>query len=81
MLAVSPLESELVTVADAFIQLQQYRHAADYDFSKPFTRADVLTRIELAEQAFKAWKIIRNTDNAKVFLASLLLQRHWQANT
>jgi len=76
----TPLQPEFGLVADAFVQLQEGRHAADYDFSEPLTRAEVLSKIDLADQAFGAWEKIKRTDNANVFLASLLLHKHWYAN-
>jgi hypothetical protein len=41
------------------------------------TRVDVLQKIALARQAFADWRAIKGTSNAAVFLAALLLQRHW----
>ena len=76
----TPLQPEFGLVADAFVQLQEGRHAADYDFSETLTRAEVLSKIDLVDQAFCAWEKIKKTDNANVFLASLLLHRHWHAN-
>jgi len=73
-----PLEPELVTVADAFVELQEARHSADYDTLIPFDRNDVLQKISIAEQAFTSWKAVRNKPNATVFLAALLLNRLWR---
>lgn len=46
-----PNVRHLKTVASAFIQLQQHRHAADYDNSKRWTRTDVLEQIKLAARS------------------------------
>ena len=73
-----PLEPELVTVADAFVELQEARHSADYDTLTPFDRYEVLQKISLAEQAFAGWKAVKNKPNARVFLAALLLNRLWR---
>jgi uncharacterized protein (UPF0332 family) len=73
-----PLEPELVTVGDAFVELQEARHSADYDALIPFDRNDVLQKISIAEQAFTSWKAVRNKLNATVFLAALLLNRLWR---
>lgn len=80
-LIAQPLESDLIGRADAFVELQEARHAADYDAGEFFTRADVLAKIALVDQAFDAWKRVRHTPNANVFLAALLLTRQWRAGT
>jgi hypothetical protein len=72
-----PLEPEFAIVATAFIELQDARHAADYDLSAPHTRIDVLEKIDLVEQAFRAWRRVRNEPNANIFLVALLLNRSW----
>lgn len=71
------LEPRLKEVADAFVELQQARHSADYDYSKVFTRVEALAHIETAKNAFQKWKTVRNEDFAQDFLLSLLTkQRH-----
>jgi len=74
-----PLADDLVVIADALVELQEARHAADYDATEFFTRADVLAKIALVDQAFEAWKRVRQTPNANVFLAALLLNRQWRS--
>ena len=76
-LIVAPLEPELARIADAFRILQEERHRADYDLSAPFERFDVLQKIDLARRAFTDWQAVRQTNNAKVFLAALLFQARW----
>lgn len=73
-----PLANDLVIIADAFVELQEARHAADYDMSESFTRPDVLAKIALVDQAFAAWTRVRHTPKANVFLAALLLNRQWR---
>ncbi len=65
----------LRTIANAFIQLQQYRHRADYDNSKKWTRTEVLGHIELAAVAFDSWNAIAREPIAEDFLLQLLIQR------
>ena len=72
-----PLEPELISVAAAFVDLQEARHRADYNLSLPFERVAVLQKIDLVQQAMADWSTIRNNPNAKVFLAALLLQHRW----
>ena len=59
-------------VVDAFIQLQQQRHTADYDNSKQWARTEVLTQIGTVTSAFQCWKVIRDEDIAQAYLVSLL---------
>jgi len=66
---------QLRTVASTFIQLQQYRHTADYDNSKKWTRTEVLAHIELAAAAFDCWAAVAGTAIAEDFLLQLLVQR------
>jgi len=65
----------LRTIANTFIQLQQYRHTADYDNSKKWTRTEVLAQIELAAVAFDSWNAIAKETIAEDFLLQLLIQR------
>jgi uncharacterized protein (UPF0332 family) len=76
-LLVPPLEPELQLIAVAFVELQQLRHAADYDMSQTFDRVNVLEAIALAKAAMTDWNKIRNTPNSNVFLAALLLHNRW----
>ena len=66
---------ELNIVARSFIQLQQHRHTADYDNSKQWSRTDVLNVLRLADDAFSAWRMVRNLDAAQDFLLQLFLPR------
>jgi hypothetical protein len=74
----APMQPELATIAEAFIELQQARHSADYDTTEVFSRPDVLSTIDLVDQAFAAWTTIKGEANANAFLAALLLNRHWR---
>jgi hypothetical protein len=73
-----PLEDELREVADAFVELQNARHSADYDLSASFDRFAVLQTVDMARKVFAAWAVVKNRPNASVFLAALLLQRQWR---
>ena len=63
---------EMRQVTKAFIESQQFRHAADYDNSMQWTRTDVLKLIASVTAAFKSWQAIREHDDAQAFLISLL---------
>jgi hypothetical protein len=76
-LVVPPLEPELVSVAKAFIRLQEERHAADYDTQRQFGRVAVLSLVNMVQSAFGDWAAVRSTPNAAAFLTALLLNRQW----
>jgi uncharacterized protein (UPF0332 family) len=53
----------LALVAEAFLQLQQHRHTADYGNSKQWSRAEVEKVLDSANEAFDVWKDL-NDDEA-----------------
>jgi hypothetical protein len=67
----------LFAVVQAFVDLQEARHDADYNLDKQWNRLDVLNRIQTARQAFADWATIRSTPTATVFVVALVLQKHW----
>jgi len=62
----------LLSVAIAFIESQQYRHAADYDNARIWVRSDVSTLIAGVNSAFQSWNAIREEPAAQAYLISLL---------
>jgi hypothetical protein len=70
-----PTVARLKEVANAFIELQEARHLADYDDSKQWSRTDALKVADRASAAFVAWKIIREDKIAQDYLLQLLVQR------
>jgi uncharacterized protein (UPF0332 family) len=62
----------LSNVAAAFSKCQDFRHSADYDNSRQWTRTDVLAVIKVVEEAFQSWRAIRAEPMAQAFLISLL---------
>lgn len=72
-----PLDPNLQAVATLFLDLQQERHSADYDIASVFNRTDVLTFISTLDATFGIWANIRTSENAKIFLADLLLRKSW----
>jgi hypothetical protein len=68
------MESDLFTVAHAFLQLQEKRRIADYDLSKSLERTDADLDIFLARSAFDGWKRIQIEQFAQDFLFSLLFK-------
>jgi hypothetical protein len=69
------ISAELNRVAQAFIELQQNRHDADYDNARNWSRFDVEQMLDIATKAFDAWKAIRSTDAAQDYLLSLFLPK------
>ena len=67
-----PLQSELLQVASAFVDLQEARHEADYDTARRFTRREVLDLVSQAEQAFADWSRVRGSVQADTFLVGIL---------
>jgi len=65
--------ADLQAVADAFVELQQARHLADYDYKKVFTRVEALTHINTVKNAFEQWNRIREQEIAEDFLLNLFV--------
>jgi len=72
-----PLPAALVSVARGFVRLQDERHKADYDVALRFDRAAAQDAVTLAAKLFADWDAIKNTDDAHVFLASLMFWKLW----
>lgn len=64
--------SDLALVAETFIDLQEARHRADYDVTATFTRHDTRRAVARARDAFDAWRRVRKTEEAYLFLILLL---------
>jgi hypothetical protein len=65
---------KLWTVAQAFVDLQQARHRADYDIEEQFQPLDAAVNVAQAALAFSAWVEIRNEPLAQRYLYSLLFK-------
>jgi hypothetical protein len=73
-----PLSPALVDVANAFVQLQQARHEADYDLSRRIARDDVQELLEVADQAFQSLGSIgKKESQRRLFLLGLLFHQRW----
>lgn len=66
--------AHLRNVASAFNQLYEDRHTADYDNATQWSRTEVLTQINLVQQAFTSWRAIRDQGIANEYLLSLLVK-------
>lgn len=71
----APASAQLLIVVDAFVQLQQERHEADYDTGKDWNRAEVRSLIGIASDAFASWNLIRSEPEAQSYLVSLFGRR------
>jgi hypothetical protein len=64
---------ELLCVADAFIDLQEARHLANYDNTKIWTSTEVDSRLTQARTAFQKWQKIQTDPAAHEYLLALLI--------
>jgi uncharacterized protein (UPF0332 family) len=64
----------LKTVAQAFGQLQDKRHIADYDNTTFWTATEALREVTTAAKAFSSWQKIRDEKIAQDYLVSLLIK-------
>jgi hypothetical protein len=72
-----PIVVPVISVARGFVRLQEQRHKADYDLSDQFDRSRVQGLVRVAEQVFRDWNSVRNTEDAHIFLAALMFWRLW----
>jgi uncharacterized protein (UPF0332 family) len=73
----APFPTDLADVADAFSALQKARHEADYNLAPKYSRSEAEALVESAETAFAAWRRVRGTFEARVFLLSFLFLSRW----
>ena len=64
----------LSTVAQAFVDLQQARHKADYDVGEPFGPLDAAVDVAQARLAFVTWADVKDEPLAQRYLYSLLFR-------
>jgi hypothetical protein len=62
-------------IVKGFIDLQEQRHAADYDLSRPFTRHEANTAADQAREAMDAWDRLKagSEEIALLFALPLML--------
>ncbi len=71
------VSAELFSIAKGFTLLQEQRHTADYNVTQSFDRLEVLGLVETAEKIFGDWTAEKTSQNAPVFLASLMFWNLW----
>ena len=64
----------LSIVAQAFVDLQQAGHKADYDIGEPFQGLDAALDVAQARLAFQEWAEIKDEPIAQGYLYSLLFK-------
>ncbi len=67
--------ADLRFVAQAFSQLQEDRHFADYNLTKDLDPIEALAQVKSAERIFLTWPAIRGELIAQAYLVSLLVKR------
>ncbi len=70
--------SDLSLVAEAFVELQEARHEADYNLSRSFTRVEVLAQVQAAKDAVDAWGRVGADRSATLFLMLVLFGDRWR---
>jgi len=75
LLGTSVVSPDLAAVARTFVDLQEFRHEADYNVGRRFTRVEANDKVGQARLAFEAWGRVRGTGAADSFLVALLVYR------
>jgi len=70
-----PVPLGIREVASAFVDLQDERHAADYDNHEQWTTTDVEKILETARSAFQDWHSISTDPMAGNYLFAMLVSR------
>jgi hypothetical protein len=71
---VSAVQTGLIAVTNTFVQLQENRHAADYDLGVVLMPDEVALDILLVEDAFRTWGDIKDDPIVQDYLFSLLFK-------
>lgn len=67
-------ENRLSYVADRFVELQEMREAADYERNAEISPFRARLAVELAENAFQTWELVRNEQAAHDYLFSRIFK-------
>jgi hypothetical protein len=65
------IPAEIRELAETFVDLQEWRHLADYDLTERFKRSDVLSLIHLVEDRIQAFGQLASSNEKRFFLACL----------
>jgi hypothetical protein len=62
---------QIRALAETFVDLQEWRHVADYDLTERFKRSDVLSLINEVERRIQAFTQLASSNEKRFFLACL----------
>src|SRR5262249_44981625 len=65
------IPAEIRDLALTFVDLQEWRHVADYDLTERFHRSDVLSLINQVERRIQAFTQLASSNEKRFFLACL----------
>lgn len=65
------IPKEIQQIATTFVDLQERRHVADYDFTETFTRSEALAAVREIRIAIRRFHKLANSNEKKFFLACL----------
>jgi uncharacterized protein (UPF0332 family) len=68
----APVTAEVTKVAEAFAELQDRRHDADYNLARSFAKREARDFVDQVAEAFEAWKKV-STATTSPFLLLLLI--------
>lgn len=74
LLLATPPSPALCDVADTFVDVQQERHAADYDLGRVFVRSAAKATVARVSDGFSRWKAVRGTPEGEAFMLALLVR-------
>lgn len=69
------LIKELRDIAQGFSQLQEDRHFADYNLTKPLDPADALRQVKVAEKIFGRLPHVKDEQIVQEYLTLLLVKK------
>lgn len=70
-----PVPPALRRVANAFVDLQDERHTADYNNHERWSVTEVEETLNIVHSAFQDWRSIRTTPMAGNYLLAMLLSK------
>ena len=63
-----PVPAEIQRIADAFVELQEARHKADYNIKDSVTSLEAQTFVQMARDAFTDWAAVAANPAADTYL-------------
>jgi len=73
--AAGSISNDLKFVADAFVEIQQARHEADYDHTRKWTKQQAREVVMRARAAIDAWERVKGGQDACAYLVALLTNK------